>query len=1094
MMDPAELENLIQSVSRTKDIVEELRAEAMMWEMNARKLMVDLDMLRTEFSEQSKNLADLRVELSDSCVERETLRREVQQLKQSLEDQMAKQKALEDSSSQGEFTPEVEKALKDELKFQKESYTNLCLELKRNQEANLELVSILHELEETIEQQKIEIDSLSALENKRLDVESAENTINKNLVDLEIQYESKLSAKEGEILNLKAKLSESVKERCNTEIVSRNGGDVDLMSEIEVLRGKVQELEMECNELADENLELLFELKKVKNNSRRGACVDLPPDISDAFQALHLEDMLEAGVIGEVKNDDQISIQELQSSKVALEIRIAELNNEVTDKTSQMADLEANLLSKEKEIRVLQNRQSELEAKVCEFQEEKNQLEEHMEVMLKERDINTKCLNDLQNDLGILSRSMDSHVSANEILRRKSLELENGKHELERHMSDLEKEKGQLAMQMSVLEAQLMYLTNERDSSLSELENSRSHAKMLQEEIMKIKSEVDSSIEDLKQNLKVTQCQLSESQQKCEYLRRANLQLQTTIENLAKECDSLQKLNGDLGKQKQELQVHCSILVDRLGESDQKFTDCSERVELLENKFAFVLEENASKEKSLISELDVLADENIRQDERGGSLMNQILMEKTAEIESLQQKIEHLCMELSATRNENERIASNATLEISALTADKAKLQYAFEEVQSDVISTKNEMNIMQTDYERKLQDLTTQFSAFKSDQEIWMADHEKLLKQVDDYKSRELTVNSTLKSLELKLNVTEYERQQLMEESENLKIQLHQIERFENENMALRNELNSTNSEKETLGASLCFISESCENLKAEKKSLVEKILTLENAVSELEDCRRSRVSLEEKLMRMESDLKEKETISAQEAEKKNELSHIKRINRHYQQTIRLLDKEKDEFKTKAEALEEEMKLIKEQKQNLKSEINGKTLRAHEALENSVVQNPGQHRGNRTKSFFRNDREKVQDERDISTGKHQSEVENEFGLLDGSAHAVEADSLSNIELHETELIKAEGANNMIEDQSNWGQSQGRNHKEAPMADGDIVTKERFERTKSVLEAELRDLQERYFHMSLKFAEVEAQREELVMKLKVAKNQKDVTL
>lgn len=50
--------------------------------------------------------------------------------------------------------------------------------------------------------------------------------------------------------------------------------------------------------------------------------------------------------------------------------------------------------------------------------------------------------------------------------------------------------------------------------------------------------------------------------------------------------------------------------------------------------------------------------------------------------------------------------------------------------------------------------------------------------------------------------------------------------------------------------------------------------------------------------------------------------------------------------------------------------------------------------------------------------------------------------------------------------------------------EGEVVPKERFERTKSSLESELRDLQDRYFHMSLKYAEVEAQREELVMKLK----------
>lgn len=46
------------------------------------------------------------------------------------------------------------------------------------------------------------------------------------------------------------------------------------------------------------------------------------------------------------------------------------------------------------------------------------------------------------------------------------------------------------------------------------------------------------------------------------------------------------------------------------------------------------------------------------------------------------------------------------------------------------------------------------------------------------------------------------------------------------------------------------------------------------------------------------------------------------------------------------------------------------------------------------------------------------------------------------------------------------------------------------ESVRSSLEAELRDIRERYLHMSLKYAEVEAQREELVMKLKTAKSGK----
>ena len=47
--------------------------------------------------------------------------------------------------------------------------------------------------------------------------------------------------------------------------------------------------------------------------------------------------------------------------------------------------------------------------------------------------------------------------------------------------------------------------------------------------------------------------------------------------------------------------------------------------------------------------------------------------------------------------------------------------------------------------------------------------------------------------------------------------------------------------------------------------------------------------------------------------------------------------------------------------------------------------------------------------------------------------------------------------------------------------------RDKYERTKSSLETELRDLKQRYLEMSLKYAEVEGQREDLVMKLRATR-------
>ncbi|XP_028789983.1 paramyosin-like isoform X2 [Neltuma alba] len=915
------------------------------------------------------------------------------------------------------------------------------------------------------------------------------------------EYERKLSAKEEEILCLKTKSLKSLPDRFNAETESRNVDDADLRREIEILKEKLQELEADCNELTNENLDLIFKLKEAQKELRKGGTsedfspkklldqcfISSEPDVKNkVFPMLHLEDVSEEKVIGQVDN----STEELESLKIVLEARITELNKKAIDKASEIENLEANLSSKEKEIGVLQKCQSELEAKVCHLEDDKCQLEEHVEFMLKERDLIFKCLYHLQSDLATLSGGIDSHISTKEIFEKEPAELENGKHELELNTSEIEQVKEQLSLYVSVLEAQLRDLKNDRESILSELRSSRSHAATLQGKIMKIKSEMDFSKEDMTRRLKGIQFQWSEAHQECEYLRRENQRLQAEIENLSKECSSLRKSNGDLEGQELEFKEHFSIMGIRLRQSDQRFAECLERVELLEKKFTVLLEDSTSTEKSITSELDVLLGESGIHREKEQSLLNQLHMETTVEIRNLQQEIEHLSMKLSAMHDEKEGIVSNALLEISALHAGKAKLESDFEEVQSKVLSSKNEANLMQKEYARRLQDLTTELGASKINQEMLMSDHEELLKLVEDYKSRELKVKSTMDTLELKLKVAECERQQLLEETKNLRNELQQIDQFKNEIIVLEKDLDSTSSEKEKLEASLHVTSELCENLKAEVNLFATKTSAMEKELSELEDCKRSRATLEERLVQMENDLKTKETLFGQITEQKNELNQIKRINRQYQQTIQGLEQEKVEFQAKSRAFEEELKLIKEQKRNQTPKMNRKAVPGPEdpkILKNPMVKNSSQHRSNRKKPLSKNDRETVKNQQDIYSSRHQSEVEIDNGLHDESVHVVEVDPESRIQLLEAELAKAKEANNML---LSKGQNNQANVPIKSVAGGEVVTREKFERTKSTLEAELRDIQERYLNMSLKYAEVEAQREELVMKLRVVKNKK----
>ena len=139
-----------------------------MWEQNAQKQMIDLERLQMELSEQSKHQESLEVQLAVSHTECDTLKQEIEELKILLEVSMVKQTATENLKFQAE---DLEKELKDELKYQKESNAIRALQLRKTQESNIELVSVLQELEDPIEKQKMEIDDLLKAKSISEDIE-----------------------------------------------------------------------------------------------------------------------------------------------------------------------------------------------------------------------------------------------------------------------------------------------------------------------------------------------------------------------------------------------------------------------------------------------------------------------------------------------------------------------------------------------------------------------------------------------------------------------------------------------------------------------------------------------------------------------------------------------------------------------------------------------------------------------------------------------------------------------------------------------------------------------------------------------------------
>lgn len=1253
--------------------IEELRGEARMWEQNARRLMFDLEKMRKDLSDQSMHCASLEIQLSESHRECDGSKQKIEQLKILLEESVAKQTTTEKLKFQAKEMDNFQKEIEDELKFQKETNADLALQLKKTQESNIELVTILQELEDTIEIQKIEISDLSKIQSKsqkagkyHLEVQNSEETkrmkksfakdtreascdsgmegstveqelddlpvgsesedsrslelefqqlqdSQKNLestikpperslenkihaieveqslktqtlMDCEAEWREKLAAKDEKITNLEAELFKAL-----NPLQFQNGDDRELIKEIEVLTQKMEELERDCSELTEENLELVLKLKesekygastspssneclgnhslftsesevrklrsqicKLEEEMRKKEIISqqLSTEMAKTLSELqeHIQSCLANvkkqqcdpcfPINGEcstafdkpvISNDTDLFNQKERAKSILnsfvqlkdlFEAKSALLKNEVhqskevrakvvnpdelrnnleaydsggntfstcgpqpesmqMESTPEMTDLEKELLEKisgmdklnslnEQEIDALRHSQTELETQISNLQNERWQLEQNLEVTLRESMVTSKCLDDLRKEMTKLSSNRDSQASAKEILERKLSELESGKLEMEVHLSELEKENVQLSERICGLEAQLRYLTNDRESTSEELHNSESSNMSLREEIRRLESELEAQKVDARQKMQDMQKRWLEAQEECGYLKVANPKLQTTAESLIEECSVLQKSNAELRTQKMQLHEHCTILEAELRDSEKCFSNMSKEVEALEGKYILLQQEIASKEQALGIELDSLLQENKKYKEKLAmeeNFLNQMHLEKTVEVENLQREVAHLTEQISATHGEKERTASEAVIEVSHLRSGRAMLEASLQELQGKLELSESNLCTLQMESEIKVLGLMQELAASKQNQEVLMADHEKLLELLEDVKSNEEKHKSSVKGLEIKLKASEYARQQVAEETSSLQIQLQKTSLLQDEILDLKRSLNEVKFENQKLEASLQMLSGDYEELKTEKILSMQKISDMQRAVSELEDCKRSKVALEEKLLRLDGDLTAREAIGAQDAELKNELARAKRANSEFQRKIRYLEEEKQECLKKAQALGEELEQRKASKQD-----------QHSFSDASLPSGPESSDMNSS----------TPDEFSVS------QVGTKSNFNTGNAPGIGLDSLSKIQLLENELAEALEANDMYKAQlKSLLTEEYKDPLNAPkkLLDEDVVVEgDGYEGKISSLQTELKDLQERYFDMSLKYAEVEAERAKLVLKLKPVNN------
>ncbi|XP_042393844.1 cingulin-like isoform X2 [Zingiber officinale] len=1054
--------------------IEELRDEVKMWERHSRQLKLDIQSLKKEISEKSKNEAKLDEQILAANTEHDSLKLEVEQLKAALEESLSEQR---DS---------VQKELEEELKFQKESNGNLARQLKQTQESNIELVTILQELEGITEKQRLEIANLS--------------------------QRSSPNGQEVEDRSCKS-LDEQM-------LSSRSSSGLE--REVESLRNKVQELERDCAELTEENLDLLYKLKKLSKDAEKGGpshdfmsershyqistnkceyeIVFLKSRICELEDELKRKEVTTATLstkfedLEKASADLAIELQHYKDETSGLEAKLREMHKEIREKNLELSnmhqklklnlenDLEGfdavsmrvsdkvepfslsdmhdvtednyvadndyagdrnvspvstGLLSQKKSRHVVDDISRsfyEFEQLISSLHKEKRQLEEDLASQRKQNDEMSKILEDVQNDLKEITGSMEFHVSANKKLEKKTTGLESCKKELELQISEFEQENINLSERVSGLEAQLRYITNDKESKRLELEDTRSLLADLKYEVEKHKGENEVQKSEIKEKLLKTQKQLSEALEESDVLRRSNSKLQATIESLNEDCISLQKLTGDLKRQKVELHEHVTQLEVELHETRNKNLDFHEQVDILELKLSSLQKEIVSKEKLLLSQLEQNFQDVKEHEERIGKahiLLNKIEKEKTVEVKNFEKEIADLTAQMTSSQDEKAKLALAAVHEASVLRSDKSKLECNLQEMSSKAKMYEGDLQKLQKESKDKIQGLVDLHNASKQSEEMLMADIEHMKRVMEGVKSSEEKHRKMVSALELKHKASDYEKQELVEEISWLKVQLQKFSHLQNTMLDLKNSLDETNCEKQKLEEILKSLSEEHENLMSEKSSLTEKLSNMQRALCDAEDDRCSRIALQEKLLRMENDLSVKEASCAFEVELKNELNRVKRTNSEYQRKLQNLEQENVDLMKKVQSMETKMLRRLSQDQEMNSQV------SNFHIEDSCISNEVDHHSDT-----------------LSLGSGQTEFLERNNMYKEEFGRVISQNQSN----DIEALKK-----VINDNSE---------------------------TISSLELELRDMKERYLHMSLQYAEVEAQRGQLVMQLKSVKKEK----
>ncbi|XP_044476208.1 myosin-11-like [Mangifera indica] len=663
---------------------------------------------------------------------------------------------------------------------------------------------------------------------------------------------------------------------------------------------------------------------------------------------------------------------------------------------------------------------------------------------------------------------------------------------------------------------------NMETSNLSKKSGSHDNVEELRENIFRSESDDDEEQKVLEELVKghrdanetyLLEQKVTDLYSEIEISRRDKDELEMQMEQLALDYEILKQENHDISykleqsqlQEQLKMQYECSSsfaniseletqienLESELEKQSKDFSDSLTTIKELEAHIKDLEEDLEKQGLAYQADLEAVTRAKVEQEQRAiqaEEALRKTRSKNATTAERLQEEFRRLSAQMASTFDANEKVAMKAIAEASELRMQKSQLEEMLKNSCEELLSARD-------DYETKLYELSDQLNKKTEQIEQLLGDVDHISKQLEHQKKHEEEVCGTLtmEILQLKSEIEKLRTNndllsEKAEQKESLRIELEEMKTSVEESELL---LQKGNMQRHELVSKIALVKKEAEksqeellrvsHLKDEKEAAFQLLKSeLELHKSQCNDLKHSlyedeleKEKLRKQVFQLKGDLKKKEdafTILEKKVKDGNRRGSVSDVTRStlrnnkpatvaqgckevasLREKIKILE---GQIKLKETALETSTNSFLEKEKDLKNKIEELESRVEEFSQNS--------------SFCKLSFEKVTEEM-----KSSAEVLSSSScLIKENGNIRPPFNSNNDNLLEEELEPY----TMNEKNSN--------HNDL------LIELASLKEQNRTMESELKDMQERYSEISLKFAEVEGERQKLVMTVRNLKNAK----